>query len=498
MRDLAHVLVSSRWRPLIALAAGAVYPLGFAPFGAWPATIVAIALLFALLLPVDTKRSAFWTGWWFGVGKFAVGVSWVYVSIRVYGSASVPLAVGLVALFVAGMALFAGLSACFVATRGGPLERGVVFVAAWIGVEWLLTWFLTGFPWLFAGYAAFGLPIVHWAPVGGVMLVSVAMVSTGVAIVWLVVERSRAAWIGAGTTLAIWVAGALLGGIAWTAPGAVKQVALVQGDIPQEIKWNRAYTGMIRERYERLSDPVWDADLVLWPEAAVTTWWPESRPYLEQLSAQGRADFVTGVPVVEFIDGEAWVYNGAVLAAGTSQNEYKKRRLVPFGDYVPFESMLRGLIAFFDLPMSNARPGPDDQPVFRTDSGLTIGMAICYEVAYGDLVRRDAATADVLATISNDTWFGASIGPHQHLEVARMRALETGRYVLRATNNGLTAIIDPSGTLTATLPQFEQGVLMGEFRAMGGSTPYVRYGNLLVFIVFGALVGSVFFLRRFD
>ena len=495
---LSRAFEKARWRRLSVLVAGLVYPLGFAPFGFWPATLASLAFLFFVLLDVRDRREAFLTGWWFGVGQFAVGVSWVYVSIRVYGSASIPLGVGLVAIFVAGMALFTGLATLSVGGRFNRLQRGGVFVAGWIVIEWLLTWFLTGFPWLFAGYSGFSLPVVHLAPVGGVMLVSAALVATAVGAVLALTNRSTPRWVPVGILALVWLGGWGLGNVGWTEPGDARRVALVQGNIPQELKWSRGYAATIRERYERLSAPVWDVDLVIWPEAAVTSWWPQSRPYLEALAARGAATFVTGVPVVEFIADDAFIYNGAVLTETDREQVYQKRRLVPFGDYVPFEDVLRGLIAFFDLPMSNARRGPDDQDVLVDRRGLSIGMAICYEVAYGELVRRDAAQANVLATISNDTWFGASIGPHQHLAIARMRAIETGRYMLRSTNNGVTAVIDPSGRVRAELPQFEEGVLVAEFFPTSGTTPYVRFGNLGIFVVLVALAGSVFFLRRFD
>ncbi len=495
---LSRALETARWRRLTALVAGLIYPLGFAPFGVWPATLVSLAILFFVLLDVRDRRDAFFTGWWFGVGQFAAGVSWIYVSIRVYGSASMPLGVGLVAIFVVGMALFTGLATLNVGGRFNRLQRGVVFVAGWVLIEWLLTWFLTGFPWLFAGYSGFSLPIVHFAPVGGVMLVSAAVVATAVAVVLAFTHRSAVRWALAGMLAFVWLGGWGLGAVVWTESGDARRVALVQGNIPQELKWSRGYAATIRERYERLSASVWDVDLVIWPEAAVTSWWPQSRPYLEAMAARGPATFVTGVLVVDFVDDDAFIYNGAVLTDTEREQAYQKRRLVPFGDYVPFEDVLRGLIAFFDLPMSNARRGSDDQDVLVDRRGLSIGMAICYEVAYGELVRRDAARADVLATISNDTWFGASIGPHQHLAIARMRAIETGRYMLRSTNNGVTAVIDSFGDVRAELPQFEEGVLVAEFFLTSGTTPYVRLGNLLVFVVLGALAGSVFFLRRFD
>jgi apolipoprotein N-acyltransferase len=170
------------------------------------------------------------------------------------------------------------------------------------------------------------------------------------------------------------------------------------------------------------------------------------------------------------------VFRNTAVVAGTGEGRYVKRRLVPFGEYVPLEGLLRGAIEFFALPMSHAGPGAWRQPLLDL-GGQRAQMSICYEVVYPDLVRRDAGGADVLITISNDTWFGASIGPLQHLQMAQMRALENGRWMLRGTNNGVTAIVDHRGAVTSRLPQFEPGVLRGEYAAMSGITPFTRFGH---------------------
>ena len=170
---------------------------------------------------------------------------------------------------------------------------------------------------------------------------------------------------------------------------------------------------------------------------------------------------------------------------------YHKRRLVPFGDYVPFAAWLRGVVDFFDLPMSSFTPGSRQQGLLDVGFGQA-SIGICYEVVYAELMRQ--SEADLLLTISNDTWFGESIGPLQHMQIARARALENGRWLLRGTNNGVTAIVDHRGRVTAALPQFERGVLTGEFHLMRGTTPYGRFGDtwLIALIFVGLLVGFLY------
>ncbi len=455
---------------LAALGAGAAYPLGFAPFDFWPATVAAMAALCWLLCRPAARPFAY--GWLFGVGKYGVGIHWIYVSIHVHGNAAPWLAATLVAVFVAAMALFHGAAAWGFARLcgGGGAWAALGFAAVWTLTEWLLTWFLTGFPWLFAGYAMLDTPLEALAPVGGVLLVSFAAALTGAG---LALWRT---WQAPALAALPWLGSFALAEVAWTTPGAAASAALVQGAVAQETKWRPASEKPIQARYAALSGPVWDADVVLWPEAAITTPLHRATPFLDAMAERASGALVLGLPIAERSpDGWTW-HNGAV-AVGDGGGRYVKRRLVPFGEYVPFASALRGLIDFFDLPMSRMEPGHPRQPLLRIGE-LRLAMSICYEIAFPELVRGAAARADVLATISNDTWFGASIGPLQHLQMARMRALENGRFLLRATNDGVTAIIDAQGQVTATLPRFERDVLRGEFQTMHGTTPFGRWGGV--------------------
>ena len=463
-------------RLLIALAGGAALPFALAPFDLWPLALVAVAALSWSLEGTVSYRTAFVRGWLFGVGKYGVGASWIYVSIHVHGSAPPLLAAFLVVIFVAGLALFSGvLAVCVVRLRApGDMAQAVSFTSLYVLFEWLLTWFLTGFPWLFVGYAFLDTPLAALAPVGGVLLVSFAAIWTA-AFLRAAIRKTHAVLIAALPWLLAWG----VSGVEWVSPGEKRTVALVQGNVAQEIKWARESVRMILDRYASMSEPVWNRDLVVWPEAAITVALSQAGPYLDEMAKRTDGALLLGVPIVERSGDDGTVhYNGAAVV-GDGGGRYAKRQLVPFGDYVPFASTLRGLITFFDLPMSTARAGDWQQPLL-TASGMQIATAICYEVVYGSLVARDARQADVIVTISNDTWFGESIGPLQHMQMARMRALETGRYVLRGTNNGVTAIVAPDGSVVSSLPQFVMDVLVGEIRIMSGQTLYVRWLDYLV------------------
>lgn len=465
-----------------ALGAGAALPLALAPFHLVPLMLVSAGALFWLLRRTETRRGAFWTGWLFGVGKYGVGASWIYVSIHVFGAAPPPLAIGLVATFVAGLAVFSGLLGlafrCLsaIAARRNAIADAAAFAVLWTALEWVLTWLLTGFPWLFAGYAFIDTPLVGLAPVGGVLTMSFVAVMTAAC---LVTVPSLSSWRA--RTLALAVPVVLCGSawamqsVSWTERGAARSVALVQANVPQGAKWDRRRLPEWKARYRDLTAPLRDRDIVVWPEAAVPDYYHLAEGFIDRTTRGLTGDLVQGTVLAEVDEpGDVTVYNAAVSSGG---GVYRKRRLVPFGDYVPLESMLRGLIGFFDLPMSRSTPAPELQPLLKA-AGLDMAMAICYEIAYPKAVAQHARGADVLVTVSNDTWFGASIGPLQHAQMARMRAIENGKYLLRATNNGLTAIIDDKGVVVATLPQFEQGVLTGMIHATSGETPFVRFLNI--------------------
>lgn len=490
-------------RTLAALGAGAVLPLALAPFGLFPLMLVSAGALFLILGRTRTGVGAFWAGWWFGVGKYGVGASWIYVSIHVFGAASPALAVALVALFVAGMALFTGVLGLVFhrVAPGSRLALGIAdalaFATLWTALEWVLTWFLTGFPWLFAGYAFIDTPLTGLAPVTGVLGMSFVAVLTAACLVILPAQDStRRRILVLAAPAALWVAAWSLQSVSWTERGASRSVALVQANVPQDSKWDRDRLPEWKARYGDLTARASDRDIVVWPEAAIPDYYHLAKPFIDETVQTLSGDLVQGTVLAERDEGGTLtVYNAAVSSAG---GIYRKRRLVPFGDYVPFESALRGLIAFFDLPMSRGTPAVEPQPLLEA-AGWDLAMAICYEIAYPKAVAEHGRDADVLVTVSNDTWFGSSIGPLQHAQMARMRAIENGKYLLRATNNGVTALMDDRGAVVAELPQFEQGVLSGTVQATEGSTPFARLLNaplLSVLAIAGVGLGVVSVRRR--
>ncbi|GFM84422.1 apolipoprotein N-acyltransferase [Pseudomonas cichorii] len=482
---------------LLAVAAGGLTTLALAPFDIWPLALVAVAF-FYLGLRELSPRQAFVRGWSYGFGLFGAGTSWIYVSINTYGGASPLLAGLLMLLFISLIALFfalpAWLWARWIRRNEAPLADALAFAALWTAQEAFRGWFLTGFPWLYSGYSQLHGPLAGLAPVGGIWLISFVLALTVALLSNLHRLRARKSFLAAGVVLLLapWVAGIALKGHAWTSPaGAPLKVAAIQGNIEQSMKWDPKQLNAQLALYRDMTFNSQQADLIVWPETAVPVLKESAEGYLTMMgkfAAQRGSALITGVPVREVTArGESRYYNG-ITVTGEGDGTYLKQKLVPFGEYVPLQDILRGLIAFFDLPMSDFARGPSDQSMLQA-KGYQIAPFICYEVVYPEFAAGLAAQSDVLLTISNDTWFGTSIGPLQHLQMAQMRALEAGRWMIRATNNGVTGLIDPFGRITAQIPQFERGVLYGEVVPMQELTPYLHWRSWPLIIVCGLLFG---------
>ncbi|NVK42254.1 MAG: apolipoprotein N-acyltransferase [Oceanospirillaceae bacterium] len=525
-----------RLRALGALLAGGLTPLAFAPFDLWPLALIMPALFWLILRDQSPGRSG-WLGWCYGLGFYGVGTSWVYVSIHTYGNASVLLAGLLTFGFVAGMALFMAAQGWLYGRLFGRSGHWLGFVGLWVLWEWIRSWLLTGFPWLYLGYPLLDTPLAAWAPVGGVWAASLAALLIGVGGAQLLLPAracgsrvpkltgtssrrttvpseyirrgarlpqaplprllQRNQRIVPASLISIVLLGPLLMPAQWTQPaGTPLKVGLVQGDIPQELKWQRNLLPDILLRYETLSRDLGPVDLLVWPETAIPTTRERAEPYLapflQELSASGTG-LIAGLPSIlqDANDPSRRIFHNSLALLTPDTAVYHKQRLVPFGEYVPLESLLRGLIDFFNLPMSSFSLPRDEQgPLPFRDHRF--GAAICYEIAYPELVRRESLDADLLLTVSNDTWFGRSFAPDQHLQIARMRARETGRWLIRATNNGISALVGPDGRIRAEAPRYQPALLSGEVEGMQGLTPYQRVGvwPVLMLALFGCLIAA--------
>lgn len=495
----ASLDLSSFWGSLLALIAGAVYPLAFAPLNWWPVAPLAVAAFYLCMQHSQTARQAMWRGWLFGFGLFGVGTSWVWISMHRYGDTSVALATLLTVLFCAALALFFVIQAALHhRIARNQLWAYLGFPAVWVVGELIRTYLLTGFPWLLLGYSSLDTLWQGWSPVLGVYGLSALFALASVGLAKLIQPEGNDRRLPAILVIVIpALLGLLLFTLQWTHPTtqAPLKVMLVQGNVEQNAKWHPDSAMPTIERYETMTQKAWSGPaLVVWPETAIPALLNDAysvmTPFADDLY-QRQSALISGVMTRVEKEGTR-SYHNSLVVLGDGLGLYHKRHLVPFGEYVPLESVLRGLIAFFDLPMSQFSKGDQNQPEL-TAMGHKISASICYEVAYPDLMRRSVGDADMLLTVSNDTWFGGSFARYQHLQMVQMRALEVGRPMVRATNDGMTAVIDHQGRITQQLEPFRAGVLTEEVQGYEGQTPYMRWGDwpLIILSVLLTLAGML-------
>jgi len=455
---------------VIAFLAGAATVLAFAPVGFYPLALASFAVLIHLWMRA-TPRDCFLAGFAFGLALFGGGVSWVYVSLSEFGGMPAPLAGLATALFCAFLALFPAAAGWLQArVPAGDLVRACLLIpASWILFEWLRGWILTGFPWLSAGYAATGWPIQGYAPLLGVY--GLSLVTLGAAgILWGLVTKRKILLLV--LLVAVLGAGEALRAVQWSAPqGEPVHAALLQGNIEQELKFRPERYARILETYARLAEAT-NARLIILPETAVPRFFDRVEPeYVARFDAAAKrngGDLLLGVPYREAQD----MYYNSVVTLGTAPRQiYHKVHLVPFGEFVPpgFGWVLHVL----QIPLSDfSRGSPQQAPL--AVAGQRVAVNVCYEDAFGDEIARRLPEATLLVNVSNVAWFGDSLAPSQHLQIARLRAIEAGRMHLTATNTGITAAIDRDGRVLARLPQFAEGRLEIAAQGYAGATPYVR------------------------
>lgn len=476
---------------MIAFLAGAASVFAFAPFGLEPLAFLTLALLIHFWIDAPPRRCA-WLGFWFGLGLFGAGVSWVYVSLSRFGGMPPVLAGIATALFCAFLALFPAAAGWMQARIPAPagIRACLLIPAAWVLLEWTLTWIFTGFPWLAIGYTAAGWPLQGYAPLGGVYAVSFVTVAIA-GMLWLVAQHRPMFLIA---IVAVVGVGEALRRVEWSQKaGEPVSVALLQGNIEQEMKFRPERAATILLTYARLAEGT-RARLVIFPETALPAFLDRIDPgylaLLESVGKRNQGDLLVGVP---FRRGEE--YYNSVVSLGTSPRQlYHKVHLVPFGEFVPpgFGWTLRVL----SIPLSDfSRGAPERAPL--EVAGQRVAMNICYEDVFGAEIARSLPEATMLVNVSNVAWFGDSLAPAQHLAIARLRAIETGRMHLTATNSGITAAIDRDGRVLKRLPQFTEDRLEIEAQGYTGATPYVKLRDWpVVLLSLAILAAAVIRARR--
>ncbi|CDT25646.1 MULTISPECIES: apolipoprotein N-acyltransferase [Vibrio] len=489
-------------RPLAAVFVGAITTLSFAPYSIWPLAILSPALLL-LLIHNRSPKSALWIGYAWGLGQFTTGISWVYVSIDHFGGMPLAANLFLMALLIGYLAVYSGLFAWSLNKFFPANNLSRFFLAApalWLISDWLRGWVMTGFPWLWLGYSQIDSPLGSFAPIGGVELITLVIIVSASAFAYAIVNR---AWSIAIIPAVVFSAGFGIRNIDWVTPNPEKttSVVLIQGNVDQDSKWLPSHRWPTMMKYTDLSRENWDADIIIWPEAAIPAFEVEIPSFLRNLDSAAKmndSSIITGV----LNQSEDKKYYNSILSLGVNpygeysydpDERYHKHHLLPFGEFVPFEDILRPLAPFFNLPMSSFSRGDFVQPNIVAN-GRHLAPALCYEIVFNDQVRQNVTDeTDFILTLSNDAWFGRSIGPLQHMEIAQMRALELGKPVIRSTNNGVTAVTDYKGNIIKQVPQFETAVLKAELISTDGQTPYHTVGTwpLYIWAMLSLVIGWV-------
>jgi apolipoprotein N-acyltransferase len=478
---------STNWLSLIA---GLSLVLAYAPFSQWWLAIVAPAIWLAKINQLNV-RMATKQGFIFGLAWFSSGISWVHVSIDQFGGLPLLVSLLLMLLLCVYLALYPAV-ACYLSARFNPKRQFTLwlFPAFWLIAETARGALLTGFPWLSLGYSQIDGPLAAFAPVIGETGITFVMLCLSICLVNIVCARQLKRHIALLTL--ILVAAAALNQISWLQlKQRVVKTALIQGNIKQEMKWVPEQEWPTMLKYLDLTQQNFDAQLIIWPENAVPEIEPAAQDYLSMVDKDASLNntaIITGIINYNVVTKD--YYNSLIVLGNKQQhkqekqvrqqgdyfygssNRYYKNHLLPIGEFVPFQSLLRPLAPLFNLPQSSFSRGPYVQKNLVA-AGLNIAPLICFEIAFPEqLAANFTDSTDILLTVSNDAWFGDSHGPHQHLEIARMRALEFGRPLLRSTNNGITAIVDHKGKVTGTIPQFEEAVLRADVQLVSGTTPY--------------------------
>lgn len=489
---------------ILAAALGATTVFSFAPFYFHYLPYFTFAGLILLWQRSENRLGATIIGLAFGLGLFCAGMNWIYVSLHDFGGMPTALAVFCTFLLSLILAVFPALVGYFQALVGarGKLQAMLVIPALWALFEWLRGWVLTGLPWLSLGYAqvADGM-LAGFAPLAGVF--GVSLVTTFVAgaiasaLVAIFRRDMRTIMVSAMVGAMIFALNHFLLKIEWTRPlGAPISVSLLQGNITQDIKWKIETIESTLMTYRDLTLAS-KSQLTILPETAFPVFLEQMpEEYLAELRDHAKkigGDVLVGIPETTGPN----TYHNSVISFGVSpQQTYRKTHLVPFSEFIPLKWLIGWVYDdLLNMPLADFTAGAVDQKPFAV-AGQKIAMTNCYEDLFGEEVIRKLPEATMLANVSNDAWFGHSWGPQQHVQIAQMRALETGRYMLRATNTGVTALVDQKGLIISRAPEFTTTALNGSAQGYSGATPYVRFGNYAVVIVSIAMLAAAIALRN--
>ena len=494
------MIKTSTWRWLLpAPLAGVLLTLAFSPYDYSYAALPALMFLYWLWSAPAVKQPLLAT-YLFGLGLFGTGLWWVYISVHDFGGADAFSAATLTVLLTAFWALFptlTGLAALRLLKSSSALWRIYGVALLWVAVEYFRgNYLLNGFPWLQIAYSQLNTPLAGYAPLLGVYGVGFLLAVSAFMLVEILQTRLPTSYLI--LLLGIWSGGYFLKEVSWTEVyGPPIKITLVQGNIGQEQKWQTDQRLKTLQLYQHLTEQHWDSNVIIWPETAIPAFLSQvKQAYLDPLAATARrhqVDLVVSLPT----DGAGNEYFNSVLALSDKPAMYHKNHLLPFGEYLPLQPLSGWVLDMLEIPLGDFTPGADRQPLLNA-GGYPFITTICYEDVFGAEVSRQVGEAAYIVNVTNDAWFGDSAQPFQHMEMAQMRALETGRYLVRVTNTGVSGFIGPDGRIRSKAPTFTTTTLTDSIFPMRGLTPYARFGDLTVFSCLLGLLALTYGLNRLN
>ncbi|BCG65496.1 MAG: apolipoprotein N-acyltransferase [Methyloprofundus sp.] len=493
-------LFKSAWGHVFAVIVGILFTLSFSPFDLPVLVFVALAIFRRLLIELNVQQ-ALLRGFLFGLGIFGSGVSWVFVSMVVNDQTSFIMPALMTLFYCSFWAIFPALAAyLYIKLQKNNSYDWLLFATVWVFVEFIRgEWVLNGFPWLQVAYSQLDTPLATYIPIVGVYGAGfiTVIIAALLAEIWLMPRHRKLCLL---SIMLFFLVGLLLNNINWTkVEGELIKVTLIQGNIAQKDKWALENRNIILKQYYDDSAEYWDSDIIIWPETAIPAYYSDVKDDyllpLEQEALLHNTDIITSLP---YKDTEGRLYN-SVLVLGKNRAMYKKMHLLPFGEYLPWQPISGYVLGLMDIRLGNFSAGEPEQTLLQA-AGHAFVTSICYEDAFGEQSIRSIEQAKFLVNVTNDGWFDGSIEPYQHMQIARMRALESGRYLLRVTNTGVTAIVSAKGKIIKRAPVRERYTITADIPPMTGLTPYARMGDkpviaLVLLMLLGAALNKYLNIR---
>jgi len=472
---------------VFAVFLGLLFSLGFAPNDLWFISIFSITCLHYLIQEAS-KKELFYIGYSFGLGLWSLGISWLYVSIYFYGNLNFILSIFLTAIFIGILSIYLGVTLLLYHYLRSNSKISVLFSLpiAWVVIELLRSILFTGFPWLISGTMLADTLIDGWTPIIGAQGNSflLLLLSSFLFLFIKELKKFKTALLSGIFIFILLISSFSLKKIDWTEFDGSLKASIIQTNLELDEKWSSRGANKTKSMMEKAVNDAEEGEIIVFPETAlifskneITDW----LSYIDHKAEQKEITLITGIIERE---GDFKVRN-RILGLGIANSHYDKVKLVPFGEFIPFESLTGKLFDILGLNLTNTLPGEHIKSI--NAGNIRVSASICYEIAFPELIRKTASESNLIVTISNDTWFRSSYGPIQHLEIAQNRALEHKKELLRSTNSGISAFISKNGEIIEKQGYFEDKLLKKEINLYRGKTFYAKHGNLLLLLIISVI-----------